>query len=61
MEIGAAEMAAIAGDMHTRAPVVQRDGGLRGVEVDLAPARPLVAPPRRPLCNNSKLFFFLQS
>jgi len=30
-------------------PVVQHDGGLGGVEVDLAAPRPLVAPPRRPL------------
>jgi len=30
-------------------PVVEHDGGLGGVEVDLAAPRPLVAPPRRPL------------
>lgn len=30
-------------------PVIEHDGGLGGVEVDLAAPRPLVAPPRRPL------------
>jgi hypothetical protein len=35
--------------LRSGSPVVEHDGGLGGIEVDLAAPRPLVAPPRRPL------------